>query len=77
MTIKEESGILSLDLHGYKHEEISRLIENFVFLNQSNLPLKIICGNSQKMIDLSIKILEEHSIKYSFPRFGIIRIDGI
>ena len=39
-----------LDLHGIRHDEIDRLIENFVLLEEP--PLTIICGNSDKMIRL-------------------------
>ena len=39
-----------LDLHGVRHSEVDRLVENFVLLNDA--PLTIICGNSDKMIKL-------------------------
>ena len=46
-----------LDLHGLKHDQVDRAVENFVLLNQDQIPLEIICGNSQKMIDLVISVL--------------------
>jgi len=36
-----------LDLHGVRHEEVERLLENFILLN--NPPLKVITGNSNYM----------------------------
>ncbi len=39
-----------LDLHGVRHDDVGRLVENFVLLNE--LPLTIICGNSEKMINI-------------------------
>ena len=48
-----------LDLHGIKHDQVDRTIENFVFLNQDQIPLEIICGNSQRMIDLVLSVLEK------------------
>jgi len=36
-----------LDLHGVRHEEVERLLENFIFLNKP--PLKVITGNSDYM----------------------------
>ena len=39
-----------LDLHGIRHEEVDRLVENFVLLNET--PLTIICGNSNKMQEI-------------------------
>ena len=47
-----------LDLHGLKHEQVDRTVENFVLLNQDQIPLEIICGNSQRMIDLVLLVLE-------------------
>ncbi len=38
-----------LDLHGVRHHEVERLVENLVLLNDS---WKIICGNSDKMIEI-------------------------
>ena len=37
----------TLDLHGIRHEEVDRLIENFILLNEP--PLTIITGNSDFM----------------------------
>ena len=42
--------IKKLDLHGVKHDDVERLVENFVLLNEP--PLEIICGNSDKMQDI-------------------------
>ena len=39
-----------LDLHGVRHSEVDRVVENFVLLNDP--PLTIICGNSDKMIKI-------------------------
>ena len=46
----------TLDLHGTRHEEVDRLVENFVLLEQS--PLTIMCGNSDKMISLVRETLD-------------------
>ncbi len=54
--------IKELDLHRIKHEEVDRLVENFVLLNE--LPLRIITGNSDKMRQLVIKVLDKHNIEY-------------
>jgi hypothetical protein len=42
--------IKKLDLHGVKHDDVERVVENFVLLNEP--PLEIICGNSDKMQDI-------------------------
>ena len=54
--------IKELDLHRIKHEEVDRLVENFVLLNE--LPLRIITGNSDKMRQLVIKVWDKHNIEY-------------
>jgi len=48
----------ALDLHGIRHDQVARMVENFVLLNQDQIPLEIICGNSQRMIDLVISVLD-------------------
>ena len=51
-----------LDLHGVKHDDVERLVENFVLL--LNPPLDIITGNSQKMQQIVINVLITHTINY-------------
>ena len=41
-----------LDLHGVRHHEVDLMVENFIFLNQEEIPLTIICGGSSKMVEL-------------------------
>ena len=43
-------NIKKLDLHGVRHHEVERLVENFVLLNEP--PLEIICGNSDRMMSI-------------------------
>jgi len=47
----------ALDLHGIRHDQVARTVENFVLLNQDQIPLEIICGNSQKMINLVMEVI--------------------
>ena len=54
-----------LDLHGVKHHEVDLIVENFIYLNQEEMPLTIICGNSNKMIDLVKDVLERSKSDYS------------
>ena len=51
-----------LDLHGVRHQDVTRLVENFVLLNE--LPLRIITGNSSRMLSLVSEVLDEHDFKY-------------
>ncbi len=54
----------TLDLHGTKHADVKIEVENYLYLNQDDCPILIICGNSQKMISLVEEVLVE--IKSSF-----------
>ena len=51
-----------LDLHGIKHENVNRVVENFVLLNET--PLSIITGNSTMMRELVVEVLEKHKFVY-------------
>ncbi len=77
MSIFKERGITHLDLHGVKHQDVSDEVINFIFQYQHLLPLIIICGNSNKMIEIVSQILKTSNIIFSSSRFGIIRIEGI
>ncbi len=77
MRIFEERGITHLDLHGVKHQDVSDEVINFIFQYQHLFPLIIICGNSNKMIEIVSQTLNISDIVFSYPRFGIIRIEGI
>ena len=52
-----------LDLHGVKHEDVDRLVENFVLLNEP--PIKIITGNSERMTELVLNVLSRHNIEWT------------
>jgi len=77
MSVFEERGITHLDLHGTKHQDVELQVINFVYQFQDLLPLIIICGNSNKMIDITSTALTSVNISFSSPRFGIIRVEGV
>ena len=77
MNVFQERGITHLDLHGERHYQVSNLVLDFVLRYQKEIPLIIICGNSNEMIKVVTKELVKNTIKYSSPRFGIIRIEGL
>tara|TARA_R110002073_G_C9042586_1_gene543106 strand:+ start:308 stop:508 length:201 start_codon:yes stop_codon:yes gene_type:complete len=56
----------TLDLHGVRHADVERLVENFVLLNEP--PLTIITGNSQRMQEIVINKLIVK--KVNFVRWG-------
>ena len=49
-----------LDLHGKRHDEVDRIVENFIIdiYNKNELPTEIITGNSQKMRDIVETVLK-------------------
>ena len=51
-----------LDLHGVRHEEGERLLENFILLN--NPPLKVITGYSTYMQSALENFCSKHGIPY-------------
>lgn len=77
MRVFEERGITHLDLHGTKHQDVSSEVLDFTYQYQELLPLIIICGNSNRMIELVSAVLDLNSIGYSLPRFGIIRVESV
>ncbi len=62
-----------LDLHGIKHEDVDRVVENFVLLNEP--PIDIITGNSQKMQELVLDVLNRNGIDWErWAMDGVIKI---
>ena len=62
----------TLDLHGIRHHDVDRLVENFVLMKEP--PMRIITGNSDRMIELVIKVLDKYNIDYERFRPGQITI---
>ena len=77
MLVFEERGITHLDLHGIRHSDVDSEVLNFVYKFQDALPLVIICGNSNRMVEIVSKMLVNEKITFSSPRFGILRIEGV
>ena len=77
MNIFEERGITHLDLHGVKHDDVHDEILDFIYQYQQMIPLIIICGNSNRMIEIVENSLKSKSVMFSKPRFGIIRVEKL
>jgi|TARA_R110002074_G_scaffold12695_3_gene46446 hypothetical protein len=60
--VNREDVFKSLDLHGYKHDEIEKEVVNFVFTNE--LPVLIITGFSGPMAAIVKRILDKHDFVY-------------
>ena len=77
MNVFQERGITHLDLHGERHFDVPMIVLDFVLQYQKELPLIVICGNSNQMINIVTSELQKNSLVYSSQRFGIIRIEGL
>ena len=64
----------TLDLHGVKHQDVDSSVENFILMKQNYFPLKIICGNSAKMIHLVEKTLDRLDAVSIMLRYGTITV---
>ena len=64
--------MMKLDLHGIRHEDVDRLVENFILL--SDVPSKIVTGNSDRMKELVKNVIERHGFdwKYDEPNYGCL-----
>lgn len=68
----------TLDLHGKRHREVDLLVENFILLNQSEVPLTIVCGNSNKMVELANNVINRIGCEnVVMDLYGIIKIRKI
>lgn len=66
-----------LDLHGIKHSEVDRLVENFVFEQYPDEAV-IVTGNSTKMKELVKNVLDRSDIDYiegDFVNRGYITVN--
>jgi hypothetical protein len=68
----------TLDLHGKRHHEVDILVENFILLNQNEVPLTIVCGNSSKMIDIVNEVINRIKCEtVVMDLYGVIKIRKI
>jgi DNA-nicking Smr family endonuclease len=58
-----------LDLHGVKHSDVSKLIDQFICENNTEKELTIITGNSDTMKELVISCIKEYGYDYSVGDF--------
>lgn len=63
---------MDLDLHGVRHHEVDRIVENFIYLNQDAMPLKIICGSSTQMVRLVTEVTDRIGCEIASLNFGTI-----
>jgi len=74
---KKQDNKKNLDLHGIKHVDVDRIVENHVFL--TDYPHDIITGNSGEMHAIVKAVLDRHKFKYvvgDINNKGYIRVLG-
>lgn len=70
---------MKLDLHGVKHSDVQKLVDSYIWksINSKTDELEIITGNSSKMKQLVIKVLNEYQYEYQVGNpwnSGFIRV---
>ena len=57
----------TLDLHGVKHADVARLMDQFIWeqMNKKTKEIEIITGISQTMKDVVIKNLKDYEFTYN------------
>lgn len=58
-----------LDLHGIRHHQVYDLVEDFILLLPDPIAFKIVVGNSNQMMDLVRRVLNNYSLKYDYENF--------
>jgi DNA-nicking Smr family endonuclease len=63
--IKKTQEMSKLDLHGKRHEEVSRILENFLYehMTKKTREVEIITGNSQQMKTIVKDIVGEYGME--------------
>jgi hypothetical protein len=69
--------VSKLDLHGIRHSDVDRLVENFILMNQRDLPLEIVCGNSDRMISLVLNVTRRLGCEISTARYGTVIVRNL
>ena len=73
MKVYKEKGITHLDLHGVRHHDVEDEVYDFVLRHQDLIPLIIICGNSNIMVDIVQNTLVK--IILSFHHQGLVLLE--
>lgn len=53
-----------LDLHGVRHSEVTKAVDQFLYANLNQLPVEVITGYSDRMKQLVIESVKDHGLEY-------------
>lgn len=53
-----------LDLHHTRHHEVQRKVDQFLYENMNNMPVKIITGYSERMKEIVIDTIKDYGYRY-------------
>ena len=65
----EPKGIKQLDLHEFRHHQVHNVVEDFILMTSEPV-LKIITGNSNRMLELVVEVLCEYGFKYEYESWS-------
>jgi len=63
---------MKLDLHGVKHQDVRSLLDSHIF--NYDPPFEVVTGNSLKMRELVLEVLEEYGLSYFDTNLGCIMV---
>ena len=69
-----KSHIPELDLHGVRHHQVDRLVENFILLQEP--PMRIITGSSLAMQALVLDVIKRHEFGYDSEVGSIVVLNS-
>ena len=55
---------MEIDLHGVKHSDVNKLLDKFIYENNSSDELIIITGNSEQMKNTVIECIKQYGYDY-------------
>ena len=55
------------DCHGKTYMDVEDKLPNWLLLNQDRTPIHVITGNSEKMKEVVMTILNDYGFKYAIP----------
>ena len=66
---RKKYEVKKLDLHQVPHAKVVSKVENFIYNYETELPLEIITGNSDRMKEIVIETLKENKFDYELGDF--------
>ena len=63
---------MEIDLHGFPHDKVVEETENFLLMEYKYMDeCKVITGNSKKLQDKIIEMLDKHGFRWYIPSWNL------